>query len=269
MSATDFVPVIEMTPPSGMGSLKMRSLRGAAVLQPGLFPPLGWAGKAAVFAGLAMLMACVQRASAAVVSFEWQRTGAVGVADDGYAYPGSESVKYQTAASGVTAAFFGRNYGLVATASQPTDRWGLMTGTVPVPQSASGWLVSFGFQPDAVGSTTHSSGAGLTDASYLAIQLQPEPGTRVRATSLSLGLPRFLDLTDNAWVGVSADGFATAVPVDWSVTAGGTILEATLPDVYGALGQPVEVRLYGLLGADEGTFDFVRASAFTDGRITG
>jgi hypothetical protein len=174
-------------------------------------------------------------------------------------YPGTGSTvtSVNDIQTGYTLSISGRDYGVDPTPGRP--RWGLRTGPVPGDASRTGFIVTNGFTPAAVGATADRSGA---PASFIRLALTgAEPGTVFQNVTISFdGL--VFTRTTNAWAATSADGFAHATAARLTNGNGsGRQLNVSLPDFIWNGGPLLEFRVYGITGTDEGAAANVRLSA--------
>ena len=121
-----------------------------------------------------------------------------------------------------------------------------------------GWLVRFGLAPDAVGCLVHTYHAGEADekvvpASYLSFKLHtPETVIFENAT---------MEIRDvygvgpsTLWAATSRNGFTDAIVGNIQFTdEKGYVLSWTWNNLE-ILDTDLEIRIYGFVGADEGTF---------------
>ena len=132
--------------------------------------------------------------------------------------------------------------------------WNRKDPDVPEP----GWLVRFGLEPDAVGSLVHTYNQGGVDetvvpASYISFQLKtPETVLFQNAT---LEIRDVYGVGPNTiWAATSRNGFTEAIVGNIQFTDDkGYVLSWAWNDL-GVLDTGFEIRIYGFIGADEGTF---------------
>jgi hypothetical protein len=134
-------------------------------------------------------------------------------------------------------------------------RWGLVDASKPWNRGKEGALIQLGFAPNAVGSTQHNfvgaTGTPATmDASYLSIIIDRSSTTMFTSLKVDL-VASALALSTTSWGGTSADGFSTATgAVRGPVNAQGRAVSWTFADLNYAGSAPLELRFYGVLGAD-------------------
>jgi len=174
-------------------------------------------------------------------------------------YPSDSTVSTGTANyAGVVPTLTGRGYGVEQTSNV---RSGIVAGPLAWQPAKSGWTIRNGFAPDAIGSTVSNSTGEEVAASYLSLSLSGLPtGTIFQGVTLSFNEVTYLRPT-NAWAGTSADGFATATRVTYSNTGGSRSLGVTLPDFSLQGLGPLEIRIFGVIGSDEGAFNFLNVTA--------
>lgn len=177
-------------------------------------------------------------------------------------YNDGESMVLQTSHNGVIGRVSAANYSDDASSS---DRWGLVDASKPWNRGKQGALIRMGIAPSAVGSTRHEFGAGpgslrSTDASYISIRIE-RPSTTL-FTDLRVDL-----LTSNviaastAWGGTSADGFTSvAQPGRPQTNSQGRLISWDFSNLNYTGTEPLEIRLYGLIGADIGTLKSLRVN---------
>ena len=137
-------------------------------------------------------------------------------------------------------------------------RWGLRAGNLNSQPSRAGFIVTNGFTPAAAGSTTDRTGNG---ASYVSITVaNVQPGTVFQNVSIDFDGVVFTRAT-NAWAAASEGGFANWSVLRQSGGPSGRQLSVTLPDFTFAGSQPLEFRVYGITGTDEGAITVLRLSA--------
>ena len=167
-------------------------------------------------------------------------------------YPGISTLSVGTVSlPGVVATLAGRGYGAEQTGQQ---RWGISAGNLPWDQTKTGWTVRDGFAPDKTGLTVSSTGKVEGAASYLSIRLSGvTSGTVFQKVVLT-----FSDVTgirpDKAWAGTSADAFAAASSLKLNNKGGTAKMSVTLSDFTYTGGDPLEIRIYGVIGNPEGGF---------------
>ena len=98
-------------------------------------------------------------------------------------------------------------------------------------------------------------------ASYLSLVLHGLPaGTVFQGVNLTFYDTTFIQ-PSKAWAGTSADGFRAASPLKFSHLAGSGSLQANLGDFTNHAPEPLEIRIYGVIGSDEGAFKAVNLTA--------
>lgn len=203
------------------------------------------------FAVLLSLIGLLPVASAQAVGLSLVVTPSHTSAADAF-YPGTgSSMTFATdKQTGVSFTVAGRQYGVDAAPGQA--RWGLRTGQNLTPHPGSTFIVTNGFTPAAAGSKTTSAG---TAASYISITVgNAQPNTMFKNLSIDFNGLAFTRTT-SAWAASSVGGFNQWVAAtQTNEGASGRKLSVTLPDFTWAGGEPLEIRLYGLTGSDEGQF---------------
>jgi hypothetical protein len=168
-------------------------------------------------------------------------------------YPGVSTQSTGTSSiAGIVPTLTGRGYGVQQAG---TERWGVAAGPLAWDPGKAGWTVRNGFAPDAVGSTLSTTGGLTVDASYLSITLSgATAGTVFSNVALT-----FTDVTflrpSKAWVGTSADEFSTASNLRFNARGGVRQLSVVLPEFTYNGGDPLEIRIFGVIGSDEGAFN--------------
>ncbi len=121
-----------------------------------------------------------------------------------------------------------------------------------------GWLVRFGLNPDSVGVFTHSfnDGTGIkqVDASYISFKIQsPE---KVIYESASLVIDDTSNVTpSDVWAVASDENFQTTRLATRSFSAGEGHTLTWHWDELTIGSEGLEIRVYGIQGADEGYFN--------------
>jgi hypothetical protein len=174
------------------------------------------------------------------------------------AYPkGSTATVGTTSVEGLVPTMTGRGYGVEVASS---ERWGIQAGPLSWDAKKAGWTVLNGFAPDKVGSTVSTSGKVEVPASFISIMLSGVvPGTVFRDVGLTFSEVTFLR-PSQAWAGTSADGFATASRLSFNSRGGERTLSVTLPEFTWMGGEPMEIRIYGVVGSDQGAFNVLSVS---------
>lgn len=174
-------------------------------------------------------------------------------------YPSTSTISAGTTSMpGLFATLAGRGYGVEEGGSA---RWGVSAGGIGWLTNTQGWTVRNGFAPDAIGSTISTSTGVEVAASYLSVMLQGlDAGTVLRDVALT-----FTDVTylkpDQAWAGSSGDAFSSAIPLSYSKVGGSRRLSVNLPEITQSGTDPLEIRLYGIIGGDEGAFNMLTVNA--------
>jgi hypothetical protein len=175
-------------------------------------------------------------------------------------YNDGESAVFQgrTLASDLVSTIRGWNYGDDAAGPQ---RWGLLDNSLPWNQQTPGILVREGFEPSAIGSTTSTLLGISTPASRIDFALGRTGGGEVLFENITLLLSpnSTLFVDSHAWAATSADGFQQAYPLNAAPVLGQNV-QFTLAGMRYQGTQPLQIRLYGILGADEGTLPLLRIS---------
>ena len=174
---------------------------------------------------------------------------------------GNSSVFEGVATEGsVTANMSGRYYD-----SDPLDpgTTGLLNSDLPwnrkdpdVPEP--GWLVRFGLAPDAVGSLVHTHNMGGVDetvvpASYISFQMNAPEAVLFQDATLEIRDVYGVG-PNTIWAATSRNGFTDAIVGNIQFTDDkGYVLSWTWDNLE-LLDSEFEIRIYGFIGADEGTF---------------
>ena len=174
-------------------------------------------------------------------------------------YPLDSTVTTGTSATaGLIATLAGRNYGVEPAG---TSRYGIAASPPLTPASAAVWTVRSGFAPVAVGSTQNST--AQTGASYMSVVLSGAAAGTV-FKNVALTFAGIVTTTNtNAWAGTSANNFATSTALTFSRVNTVRQLAVTLPEFTTPTSDPLEIRLYGILGGDTGTFKSVSVTGET------
>ncbi len=202
-----------------------------------------------LFRILLMVMMWVSSAPAATLVMQFDPQS--GTAPD-LEYPGISTVSTGTTnIPGVVATLAGRGYGVEQVGG---DRWGISAGALAWDASTSGWTIRNGFAPDKVGETISTDKKVEVPASFLTVKLSGlVSGTLFQNVALTFSGATSLR-PSKAWAGTSADAFASATSIRSTVAGGSQQLSVTLPDFTYFGGDPLEIRLYGIIGNDEGAF---------------
>jgi hypothetical protein len=174
-------------------------------------------------------------------------------------YPETSTLSVGTSSlAGVVPTLTGRGYGVEQTGN---FRWGITAGPLAWNPAKTGWTVRNGFAPDALGSTTSTSTGTAVQASYLSLVLNGLPtGTVFSGANLAFNEVTFIQ-PSRAWAGTSADGFQQASPLTFSLINGSRSWSVALGDFTNNAAVPLEIRIYGVIGSDEGAFKVVHFTA--------
>ena len=131
-----------------------------------------------------------------------------------------------------------------------------------------GWVIRFGLNPDSVGSLLHTYDPGgseekMVPASYLKFNVRsPE---RVLFQSTTLQIDQVKGVTpSNIWAVVGDDNFNRIYLGKYTFTASdGNLLQWEWKDLE-IDSTGLEIRVYGMLGADEGRFNVRSITLETD-----
>jgi hypothetical protein len=228
----------------------------------------GLARTTSLLIGATLLWLNVLTTQAANFSLQWEAAKAALVPDGLYNDGESAGFVCNPEPNGVVGVMRGRDYGL-----DPTfDRWGLLDNSLPANFSTPGWLVRHGFPPNALYSTAYTyKEAGVptsVHASYIEVDLTPPPGLEFASVSVTLGRPENLDFVKTGWgrflSGSTLLGTAPAVITGYNADKTAVW---TFPIVPGTFTGPIRLELYGILGADDGTFDVLRIDGTLEGPV--
>lgn len=174
-------------------------------------------------------------------------------------YPTTSTISAGTTSiPGVFATLAGRGYGVEEGGS---SRWGVVAGDISWLRNTQGWTVRNGFAPDAIGSTLSTSTGVEVAASYLSVMLQGlDAGTVLRDVALTFNDVTYLR-PEQAWAGSNADDFSTGIALRYFRVKGSRQLSVTLPEITQTGTDPLEIRLYGIIGGDEGAFNMLTVNA--------
>ena len=159
---------------------------------------------------------------------------------------------------GLTSSLYGRNYDSDPCLSGATgllDR-GTLTGFTDAP-----WLVKHGLAPLAVGSlmaNNHLSGTPhAVEASYLAFNVCEQNGESVMFDSAQLTITGLYNTDSDIqiWAASSGDAFGQAIIPVISNTDGETDVYTFDFSGLNYENACLEIRVYGVLGQDQGTFN--------------
>lgn len=178
-------------------------------------------------------------------------------------YPATSTMSAGTSGvPGLMTTLAGRGYGVDQAG---TARWGIVAGGISWLAEAQGWTVRNGFAPDAIGSTISTSTGVEVAASYLSVMLQGlDAGTVLNDVSLTFSDVTYLK-PDQAWAGTSMDSFSHAIALTYSKVGTSRQLSVTLPELTQAGTDPLEIRLYGIIGGDEGAFRMLTVNGQVSG----
>lgn len=206
------------------------------------------------------LFACLfllSPAQSAVLSF--QLNAATGSSPDPL-YPTSSTLTTSaTNQPGVVATLSGRGYGVEEDAG--ASRWGVAAGNIAWLTNTPGWTIRNGFFPNAIGSTLSTTAGVELAASYMSVTLRGlEAGTVLNDVELT-----FTDVTfmrpENAWAGASTDAFASPIPLSYNKVGDTRQLSVTFPELTQIGTEPLEMRIYGVVGVDIGAFNVLNVKA--------
>lgn len=212
------------------------------------------------FAFLLSLIGLLPAASALAANLSLVVTPSLpSVADALYPGAGSTVTSATDQQTGLAITMAGRNYGVNQAAGQA--RWGIRNGPNPGNQGGSAFIVTNGFTPAAAGSKSTSTGAA---ASYISFTVSNVlPNTLFQNLSIDFSGLNFTRTT-NAWAAASVGGYTNwTAATQTSEGAAGRRLSVTIPAFTWTGGEPLEIRLYGVTGTDEGGF----ASVKIDGTV--
>ena len=178
-------------------------------------------------------------------------------ADAFYPGAGSTVTSATDSQSGLSFAVSGRNYGVDPNPAQ--TRWGIRNGQSLANPANGAFIVTNGFTPAAAGSKTTSTGG---TASYVSIKVgNVLPNTLFQNLSIDFNGLSFTRTT-NAWAATNAGNFSNWVAAtQTNEGANGRRLSMTLPSFTWEGTEPLEIRVYGITGTDEGQFASIRISA--------
>jgi hypothetical protein len=176
-------------------------------------------------------------------------------------YVGNSTISQgKSSIPGIVATLTGRGFGVEQAGK---DRWGITAGPLDWASGKSGWAVESGFAPDKIGSTISTKGGNSVPASYLSIVLSGvTTGTVFKDVAITFSDVSFLS-TSKAWAGTSADGFASATTLKFTQLKGTRDLTVNLPSFTYDSGEPLEVRVFGVIGSDRGSFNSVSLTGGT------
>ncbi|MEZ5303233.1 MAG: hypothetical protein R3F11_21720 [Verrucomicrobiales bacterium] len=128
-----------------------------------------------------------------------------------------------------------------------------------------GWLIRFGFAPDETGSTegsrTYTHADGPIPASYVELVFDPQTEIAVENMTVQFQIgPEDNTIYDQGgfWAGLSVDDYQRVAMRNIEFLDDGFTQQVTFSFgdmIYDAAdGDPLSVRVWGFMGADEGTF---------------
>jgi hypothetical protein len=132
--------------------------------------------------------------------------------------------------------------------------WGLLDNSLPGNEERPGWLIRAGWQPDAVGARSFSHPYGQTPAGYIEVCYERPEGMVFQDISLSIEDPQNLELL-NVWAATSNDNYQTLAPVTVTKNSQEEFLNLNLNGINYIGADPLKIRIYGLIGEDDGTFN--------------
>ncbi len=207
---------------------------------------------------VALMSALVSPLGAATMDIQFSPTE--GIEPDGVYQDGSTRSVGTNAVPGLVATLTGRGYGLERTSSA---RWGIQAGPLAGNPGQSGWTIRNGFAPDRSGEMLSTEKKVEVDASYLSFFFPGvSAGTILQEVSLTFSGVRNLKL-DKAWAGLSVDNFTTETGVKLNNAGGVPKISLTFPDFTYMGGGPLEIRVYGVMGEDTGSFDLLTITGQT------
>lgn len=204
---------------------------------------------------LALLVFCLPRLAPAAnftVSFD---TTSVPSPDSSYNDGESAVFAGNGTKSGFSTALSGVNYGDDVTSNQ---RWGLLDNSLPWNHAVPGGLIRHGFEPTSIGSTTAKVGTDTTAASYLLLRITPGEELLFSGLAVELQQTNTLCVDPRAWASTSADNFSSIFPITGGQSGHGGRAVWSFDGLDYAGSDPLEIRIYGVVGADEGALPLLR-----------
>ncbi len=165
-----------------------------------------------------------------------------------------------------TSSFYGRNYDADPCNAGGTGllNRGTLTGETDAP-----WLLKHGLAPSAVGSlltgTVISGKTHIVDSSYLGFNMCNKKG-EVMFDSANLSITGFYNVDGDVqiWAATSADGFThPVIPIIYQDGSDTDVYSFDFTDL-AYMAQCLEIRVYGVIGLDQGTFNSSSMSAGVD-----
>ncbi|MBP7948791.1 MAG: hypothetical protein KA004_03980 [Verrucomicrobiales bacterium] len=126
----------------------------------------------------------------------------------------------------------------------------------PIP----GWLIRFGLQSDAVGNPVHTyplpgGGTAQQPASYISFKVDSPDTVLFEEVGVTINNLQGAGPGQQIWAGTSKDNFATGISPTVVMDPNNGLQMSFGWTNFDYLSEGVELRIYGIIGADEGTFD--------------
>ena len=156
----------------------------------------------------------------------------------------------QSTDSRVVATLAGRDYVQDPLAG---EIWGLLDNSKPWNEGRPGWLVRQGWESNVLGVPVNHQADGDVPAAYLLIKLTRPEDLMFDSVTVIIDRPINSEFLNN-WGSSSADGNASFSVADVVRTSSSETLTLTLSNLNFTGGDPLEIKVYGVLGEDDGTF---------------
>ena len=160
----------------------------------------------------------------------------------------------------LNSSLYGRHYD--SDASQPGE-WGLLNRANILNGAGNEWVIKHGLAPSVVGNPNYEKVVAgnliVKPASYLAVTLAPNDtvGDPILFQEATLTMSGFtgVDSDSQIWAATNRDGFLTYIipTITYSPEQDTDVYTFDFGQV-NLTGKALEVRVYGLLGQDQGTF---------------
>ena len=131
--------------------------------------------------------------------------------------------------------------------------WGLLDNSKWWNEGTYGWLVRQGWESSVIGVPTNHHADGDVAAAYLELIVTKSEDVVFDSITVSIEHPKDTEFI-NLWGSTSADGFASYVEGVVERTLNNEHAIVTFSGLQYSGSAPLELRIYGVLGEDDGTF---------------
>ena len=133
------------------------------------------------------------------------------------------------------------------------EEWGLLDNSLWWNEGKKGWLVRQGWESSVIGETVNHQPDGDVKAAYLQLTMSKPEEVVFGTITVSFENPVNTEFV-NLWGSTSADGFGTFSLGVVEHLLGNEKATVTFSNLNYIGTDPLEIRIYGVLGEDDGTF---------------